>query len=126
MDNLSKIRFLLLANTTRDKETGCWLWNGSIQNNGYSSTRFLGRRIPSHRASYLSFVGEIGESLEVCHKCDVRNCINPDHLYLATHQQNMLDMKARGRARNGVMSGAYEPSRNELGQFEQIRKKNGK
>lgn len=51
------------------------------------------------------------------HSCDVRNCINPDHLTIGSHNQNMRDAKLRGRSRNGVMSGTYIPKRNSLGQF---------
>jgi len=105
----------VLRNSVQDGE--CRVWTGSHQENGYGSTRVLGRVTPAHRAAYIAFVGDIEDGKEVCHKCDVRNCVNPDHLYIATHAENMKDMQQKHRGRNGVMSGKYKPVRNERGQF---------
>jgi len=76
-----------------------------------------GKPTPAHRASYFAFIGKIENGNDVCHTCDVRDCVNPEHLFQAGHDENMRDMSKKGRGRNGVMSGAYSPKRNELGQF---------
>jgi predicted DNA-binding protein (UPF0251 family) len=83
---------------------GCWLWMGSAQlvRRSYYRARFAyggraGGMKTAPRVSYLLFRGPIPSGLHVLHKCDVGLCVNPDHLYLGTHQDNMRDMKARGR-----------------------------
>lgn len=75
----------------------CWLWDGSLDEKGYGHFCFDGTRISSHRAAYQLFKGPICGGLHVLHRCDVRNCVNPDHLTLGTHLDNMKDMVAKGR-----------------------------
>lgn len=62
-----------------DDETGCFLWAGA-QRNGYGSLTFDGRQAYAHRLAYVLYVGEIPEGWEIHHVCEVRSCINPDHL----------------------------------------------
>ena len=57
--------------------------------------------VKAHRAAYMLFVGEIPEGKQVCHTCDVKNCVNTDHLFVGTQQDNMLDMHKKGRWRTG-------------------------
>lgn len=78
-------------------ENGCWLWQGATAPNGYGSTTHKDKQISAHRLSYIAFKGEIPDGMYVCHKCDVRNCVNPDHLFLGTHSDNMQDMVNKGR-----------------------------
>ncbi len=74
--------------------SGCWLWLGSLSE-GYG--QFLRER--AHRAAYRLFVGAIPDGMHVLHKCDVKSCANPKHLYLGTHADNMADMGLRTAAR---------------------------
>lgn len=77
--------------------SGCWIWVGTINNKGYGLFRFRGKTTSAHRVSFLLHVGNIPSDIFVCHKCDVPSCVNPEHLFLGTHADNMLDMVRKGR-----------------------------
>lgn len=82
-------------------ETPCWVWNRQVINpSGYGALKFHQKAIKAHRAVYSEFVGPIPDGLFVLHKCDVRLCVNPEHLFLGTNDDNMKDMVAKGRARS--------------------------
>ena len=76
---------------------GCMNWTGSLNLYGYGVTRYAGKIMLAHRASYLFSVGKINNNLCVLHTCDNPKCINPEHLWLGTHQDNMKDMTDKGR-----------------------------
>lgn len=76
--------------------SGCWLWQRSIRD-GYGRTEADGRKIGAHRRSWELHRGPIPAGLFVLHKCDVPHCVNPDHLFLGTHLDNMADMVAKER-----------------------------
>lgn len=83
----------------------CWEWLGpkpryADGRGGYGSVSYEGRTHAAHKVAYLRNVGPVPEGMDVCHSCDNRGCCNPKHLYLATHSQNLLDCKQRGRLRN--------------------------
>ena len=73
------------------QDSGCWNWTGflnPISSRGYF--RMNGKRHLAHRASFILFKGSIGK-FNVLHKCDNTKCVNPDHLFLGTHLDNMRD-----------------------------------
>lgn len=79
-------------------ETGCWIWIGAVTAKGYGFFNKNKKRIKAHRHSFELFhQKEIG-SMCVLHKCDVPSCVNPEHLFLGTQKDNMLDKKLKGRA----------------------------
>jgi hypothetical protein len=80
--------------TDKTSPSGCWLWTRAKNAKGYGI--FSGGLV--HRAAYSQFVGPIPEGKYVLHKCDVRCCCNPEHLYAGTQKENVRDMHSRGRA----------------------------
>lgn len=76
---------------------GCWEWQKGISPSGYGVSTFEGKQYRTHKLSYLIFKGEIKEGLLVCHKCDNPICCNPEHLFLGSPKQNMLDCSQKGR-----------------------------
>ena len=90
-----------------DKNTGCWNWigtkNGNTQIKSYgkltigSRTNGTRKNVSAHRYSYQIFIGEIDDGLYVCHKCDNPSCVNPEHLFLGTRQDNVNDRESKGR-----------------------------
>lgn len=69
----------------------CWIWTGAKLRSGYGTISLRNKTYTTHRISYLIFRGALERSLEVCHKCNNKSCIRPDHLYLATRKKNAED-----------------------------------
>ena len=78
-------------------ETGCWLWERATTHNGYGQISIGGKIMIAHRYSWELHGGHIPDGLCVLHKCDVRCCVNPDHLWLGTQKDNSQDALKKGR-----------------------------
>lgn len=71
--------------------SGCWLWDGTLNNHGYGQMTVPGRRTRSaHRVSYETFVGPIPDGLVIDHICRTRHCVNPKHLRTVTQRENVM------------------------------------
>ena len=80
--------------------SGCWLWRGASHPTGYGRFGLNTHCVEyAHRAAWVLFRGAIPKSLYVCHRCDVKLCVNPSHLFLGTPKDNMRDASAKGRIR---------------------------
>jgi hypothetical protein len=85
----------LARDSVVDPDTGCILWTGSRNTGGYGQVRWHGRMWLTHRAAWMAQHGPIPAGLGVLHRCDVRPCLNTDHLFLGTQKDNMADMAAK-------------------------------
>jgi hypothetical protein len=89
----------------------CWLFEGYRPSGQHGRIEFSGQQIYMHRAVYALISGPIPEGMNVCHRCDVGNCIRPAHLLLGTQVDNIRDMEAKGRAnRVGWPRGEAHPA----------------
>ena len=85
-----------------ENDNGCWIWIGAKQHS-YGKMRFMMKDVRAHRASWMIHFGEIPEGMSVLHRCDTPLCVNPNHLFLGTQQENMADKVAKGRIGNTAL-----------------------
>lgn len=97
-----------IINTCIIDENGCWIWQGykcePRKMYGLTSLALDGprKKVLTHRASYILWKGEIPNGMYILHSCDVPLCCNPEHLHLGTAQDNINEMKERGRERKAL------------------------
>lgn len=113
-DPIARCKYILTK--TIETEKGCLEWKGSKNQSGYGLIGIQGSLWQTHRAVYHFLVGEIPEGLFICHKCDNPSCINPEHLFVGTRQDNNRDAVNKGRwpgARNLEGNRPWEKKRRE-------------
>lgn len=92
----------LMEKVEFDTNGGCWLWTATALDTGYGAIGLItGKTTSAHRLSYELHTGRIPAGMCVMHSCDIPLCVNPAHLKLGTRSENMRDMVAKGRAKNG-------------------------
>jgi hypothetical protein len=109
MLNNTPLEQRLVLRSTTDPVSGCILMDGALVY-GYGQINANGKVRRAHRVAWTLVHGEIPKGMCVCHSCDVRNCINVDHLFLGTQGENLADMRLKGRRHyaKGVFCLTYE------------------
>lgn len=79
------------------KTTDCWLWEGS-KSSGYGKICVNNKSVSVHRISFILHKGKIPKGMSVLHTCDEPSCVNPNHLWVGTHRENMMDRDNKGRS----------------------------
>lgn len=97
-------------------ESGCWIWTAYTNADGYGQINADNRMKKAHRVSWELYNGVIPDSMCICHKCDTPSCVNPNHLFLGTHTENIQDMFLKGRAdlKHGSKHGRTELSEEDV------------
>lgn len=96
--------FRVFSKVKVNNKTECWEWNASFRGK-YGSVKFNGKIESAHRVSYTIFKGEITNGLVICHKCDNKKCVNPDHLFMGTYSDNSKDAFNKGLIKRPVGGG---------------------
>lgn len=112
-----------------NKTEYCWLWTASLNYLGYGQFSVKSKMKKAHRYSYELFIGKIPAGIKVLHKCDVRNCVKPDHLFIGTQADNVLDMCKKGRnvaiPMRGEDNGMAKLTQEKVKEMREIRKNIG-
>ena len=102
---MEKTRARFEAKFTPEPNSGCFLWLSGISGSGYGAFWDGSRQRGAHCVAFELCRGPIPEGMLVCHTCDEKSCVNPEHLFLGTHADNMADRDAKGRQAKGDRSG---------------------
>lgn len=87
-----------------EPNTGCWLWELDVSGDGYGRFNYRSQSVAAHRLAWSAVNGDIPPGMVVRHDCDQPLCVNPGHLRVGTHVDNMADRAKRGRGRWGSLS----------------------
>lgn len=95
-----------------EKTDSCWNWTSSLTAHGYGHLKRNRHDVGAHRVSYEMAYGPIPDGMLVCHHCDNRRCVRPDHLFLGTVADNNADTRNKGRSRQGPPADARGENNN--------------
>lgn len=105
----------------------CWEWIGGVDNKNkkapYGRQTINGKKLYAHRISYFINIGDFDESLEVMHTCDNSLCVNPHHLKLGTHHDNMMDMVEKKRYCKGTNLASSKLNEQKVKEIRELYKK---
>ena len=118
----TSIKTKQLKSLTNRTESGCWEWAGTRKCNGgngyYGVVKYQGKQWYAHRLMWsMHYEREIPAGMEICHHCDNPPCVNPSHLFLGTHFDNIMDATKKGRMASGRHHGMNtHPERRAIGE----------
>ena len=95
-------QLLRFMQSVTKSETGCWISSWAKDRGGYPITKLGKHCIRANRLAYMHFIGPLANDKLACHHCDTPACINPEHLFEGTPQQNSTDMVSKKRQANGA------------------------
>ena len=98
-------RASFLTHNRYDPDTGCWNWTGAKggSNGAYGVMRYMGRQHYAHRLSAHFYLGyDLRSKFLVLHRCDNPACFNPEHLFIGSQHDNLMDMSRKKRHHNLV------------------------
>ena len=87
----------LMERVSPEPNTGCWLWTGAVNRQGYGRVRIDKKHVGVHRLVYELTTGKALGRLFGCHSCDTPLCVNPQHIFAGTQKDNMADASLKGR-----------------------------
>lgn len=119
-----KIEDRIYFNINNRNPNECWLWTASLHSNGYGQAMIGKHRTGAHRLSWIIHNGPIKKGLQVCHRCDIRRCVNPSHLFLGSFTQNMKDMVEKGRSGKGEKNSQAKITAEEVIKIREMAKNN--
>lgn len=109
-ERLERRTLRFMTRVHMEPNSGCWLWSGQKSKAGYGRFKvkkdLKNKGWAAHRWAAKYIGGMDIEGQFVCHHCDVRLCVNPDHLFVGSHQDNMDDMVSKGRQIGGICKGS--------------------